>query len=223
MSDNEIHVSDSASGAPTGHAAPAGPVIWAGPGDFGQPAAFDAATGIAAPLMAGFSLALLGVIAQAPSSFRWPGATLTVLAIVIMTLVTCVQFGFRGRAVLYSKADIESWGRLSTLDGQADERLRARVQKRDMAEWRRWHRRSRLTYDVGIVVLIIGVALALAPPTRYVPDHPLPVAEAVWRWIGFGLALTGAVLEVSWIGADELREHSRRRLVRHAEEEKQNE
>jgi hypothetical protein len=207
MGDDDTHASDTES---TERATPTELIVWAGPGDFGQPAAFDAKTGVAAPLIAGFSLALLGVVAQAPTSFRWPGATLTVLAMVVMMLAACVQFGFRGRAVLYSKADVESWGRLSTLGRQADEGLRAAVQARDMAEWRRWHQRSRLTYNAGIVVLAVGVALALAPPARYVPDHPLPASEAAWRWIGFGLALVGAVLELGWIVGDELRERSRR-------------
>lgn len=191
-------------------------IIWAGPGDFGQPAAFDAKTGVAAPLLAGFSLTLLGVVAQAPTSFRWPGATLTALVIVVMMLTACVQFGFRGRAVLYSKADVDSWGRLSALGSVADERLRAAVQARDMAEWRRWHHRSRLTYNVAIVVLAVGVALVLVPPLSYVNGHQLPDAEASWRWAGSGLALLGAVLELCWMAHDELRERPPRAISRHS-------
>jgi hypothetical protein len=188
----------------------ADPVVWAGPGDFGQPAAFDAKTGVAAPLLAGFSMALLGVVAQAPTSFRWPGAALLVLAVVVMVLVACVQFGFRGRAVLYTKADVESWGRLSHLTAADDERLRAAVQVRDMAQWRVWHRRSRVAYNFGIAVLGVGIALVLAPPGQYVAGAPLPSGEAAWRWAGFSLALLGAGLEVFWIAADELRDRARR-------------
>lgn len=195
-------------------------IIWAGPGDFGQPAAFDAKTGVAAPLLAGFSLALLGVVAQAPASFRWPGATLTVLALVVLMLVACVQFGFRGRAVLYSKSDVDSWGRLSELGSLADQRLRATVQARDMAEWRRWHHRSRLTYNGGIVLLAISVALVLAPPPSYVIGRQLTAAEAGWRWAGFGLALLGAALELWWMAHDELRERSRRSISKHNGEER---
>ncbi|UOX90436.1 hypothetical protein MUY14_07375 [Amycolatopsis sp. FBCC-B4732] len=181
-----------------------GPITWTGPGDFGQPAAFDAKTGSAAPLLAGFSLALLGVVAQAPSSFRWPGATLTVLTVVVIILVACVQFGFRGRAVLYSKSDVQAWGPLSALGPAADERLRAHVQARDMAEWRRWHRRSRLTFNLGIVVLGVGLALLLAPPLKYSPDQALTTSEAVCRWIGSGVAILGTLLELVWIAYDEV-------------------
>ena len=66
-----------------------------------------------------------------------------------------------------------------------------------MAEWRRWHHRSRLTYNAGIVELAIGVALVLAPPLHCVADHQLPAAEACWRWTGAGLALLGALLELA--------------------------
>lgn len=35
---------------------------------------------IAAPLLGGFSIAMIGVVAQASDRFRWPGISLTLLA-----------------------------------------------------------------------------------------------------------------------------------------------
>ncbi|ROO59055.1 hypothetical protein EDC02_0840 [Micromonospora sp. Llam0] len=193
--------------------------IWTGPGDFGQPAAYDAKTGVAAPLLAGFSLALLGVVAQAPTSFRWPGATLTTLVVVCAVLVMCVQFGFRGRAVLYSKADVEAWGRLTTvLAPPAEQRLRARVQRNDMLRWRRWHRRTQLSYNAGIALLFIAIALALAPPESYGGNTPLSAGEAAWRWAGTGLAGCVSLAEIIWTVRDEVLLHRRRRAA-HSDQE----
>ncbi|WP_431896745.1 hypothetical protein [Micromonospora haikouensis] len=179
--------------------------VWTGPGDFGQPAAYEAKTGVAAPLLAGFSLALLGVVGQAPTSFRWPGATLTALVLVCAVLVMCVQFGFRGRAVLYSKADVEAWGRLATsLDATAELRLRAAVQRGDMRRWRRWHRRTQLTYNAGIALLFVAIALALAPPETYGSNTPVTGSEAVWRWAGTCVACCVSLAELSWTLHDEI-------------------
>jgi hypothetical protein len=43
--------------------------------------AIEGTAGMAAPLLAGFSLALVVVIAQDPTHFRWPGATLAALIV----------------------------------------------------------------------------------------------------------------------------------------------
>jgi hypothetical protein len=57
-------------------------------------------------LVAGFSLTPLGVIASIPDSFRWPGTVTTVLVIVVILLVACIQFRFRAGSYLYSAADV---------------------------------------------------------------------------------------------------------------------
>jgi hypothetical protein len=185
---------------------------WSGPGDFGQPAAFDAKIGVATPLLAGFSLALLGVVGQASKSFRWPGLTMTVLLSVCVLLVACVQFGFRGRALLYSKADVDAWGRLTDLTKVEEAALRAQVQAADMAAWRVWHRRTQLTYNFGIVLLALGLAFTLAPPTTY-DGGALLGEEVAWRWIGYTIGLVAAASELIWVLADEMRGRQQQRLL----------
>lgn len=199
---------------------PAGGVVWAGPGDFGAPAAFDNKIGVAAPLLAGFSLALLGVVGQAPVSFRWPGLTMTVLVAVLAALVGSIQCGFRGRAVLYSRAEVEAWGPLTDLDAAAEQALRRDVQRRDMAEWRVWHRRTQLLYNAGVVLLGVAVALVLAPPSSYLPGSALPAGEAGWRWTGYGLALACTAGEVAWVLSDELRTWEAWRALRASRRER---
>ena len=184
---------------------------WVGPGDFGQPAAYDAKTGVAAPLLAGFSLALLGVVGQAPASFRWPGAALTALVGVCAVLVACVQCGFRGRAVLYSKSDVEAWGPLVAGMSRSDEEgLRARIQAGDMVRWRRWHRLTQVTYNAGIMLLFFALGLVLAPPHSYGGGVPLPPAEEAWRWAGAVLAWAASLGELTWVLWEEGRFRVRR-------------
>src|SRR6201997_3110896 len=57
--------------------------------------AIEGRAGIAAPVLAGFSLALVGVIAQDPTHFRWPGATLAALMIPIFCLLYVARVGTR--------------------------------------------------------------------------------------------------------------------------------
>ena len=64
------------------------------PEHYGDPAALDALSSVAAPLLAGGTLALLGVVVQQPSSLRWPGLALLLLVVAAVMLVTAVQCGF---------------------------------------------------------------------------------------------------------------------------------
>ncbi|WP_462185798.1 hypothetical protein [Frankia sp. CcWB2] len=126
-----------------------------------------------------------------------------------MAFVACVQFGFHGRAVLYSKQDVEAWGRISDLDPDVDEHARAQVQRADMETWPRWYRRCQRTYNAGIVLLAVGVAIIMTPPASYSAGTPLSGAETGWRWAGFGVAILAALAELTVILRDE---HANRAL-----------
>lgn len=131
------------------------------------------------------------------------------MVVACVAFVACVQFGFHGRAVLYSKQDVTAWGRLSDLDPDIDERARAQVQQADMKTWALWYRRCQRTYNAGIVLLAVGVALIMAPPAFYSVGTPLSGAEAGWRWAGFGAATLAALAELTVILRDE---HANRTL-----------
>jgi hypothetical protein len=59
--------------------------------------AVDSATGVAAPLLGGFTLTLIGLIVSGPEDFRWPGWTLLLLTLAVLLFVACVQAGFWAR------------------------------------------------------------------------------------------------------------------------------
>jgi hypothetical protein len=173
---------------------------WKVPIPYGRAAAVESMTGTAAPLLAGFSLALLGVIAQAPSSFRWPGVAMTVLCVVVALLVACVQFGFRARSYVYSRTDLEAW-----LPGPYDQEFEdafADQQRADWQEWVKWHGEARLTYNLAIVLLAVGLALVLVPPRSYPAPGTLTEAERIIRWAGAAFALAAGAGELGWIGHD---------------------
>ncbi|MGO9761031.1 MAG: hypothetical protein ACLP1Q_07215 [Solirubrobacteraceae bacterium] len=186
------------------------PIVWGSPGEFGQPAASDTRTGIATPLLAGFSIALLAAISQAPDSFRWPGATIFVLLMAIGLFVLSLQLGFRSRGKLYSRAEALSWGRINQHPPEDDERTRAAIQNHHLKGWRRAQRSVGLAYNGGLAALAVGLSLSAAPPQSY-PSGPLSAGEQLWRWSAFSLGLLLTVLQVAWILRDE---QIHRRLIR---------
>jgi hypothetical protein len=164
------------------------PLLWKLPQPYGRGAAIDAMSGIAAPLLAGFSLTLAGVIAASPAQFRWPGADLAVLVVPVVLLVACIQFGFHARGHLYSAADLHDW-RPDFIERH--ERALKLQQAADYAKWSQWERRARVAYNAAIVVLAVAVAMVMTPPTG--------AAEPQWRWTAAGIALAAAVAEGAWI------------------------
>lgn len=190
---------------------------WQFPMPLNRGIAVDSMASVAAPLLAGFSITLIGVVAQAPQSFRWPAATLFVLIVVVILMVACVQFGFRARPYLYSPGDIENWWP----DRKPKWIIQSLVeqQKGHYAEWLKWHSRARLSYNSAIVVLGIGLALVAVPPLSYEgASGPLDGLESSIRWIAAGLALAGATTELAWILVDNVRHAAQLRRVREAQQ-----
>lgn len=151
------------------------PMPWAAPPQLGTDSAYQAVGQVAAPLLAGFSVTLIGVIAQAPDMLRWPGATLLTLIIAVGLLLGCVQAAFTARQKYWTRKDLLDW-----YVGEPPDPLSSvfkEMHKRDIEAWRRWLGRARAAYNTGLTVLLIGVALLLAPP-RTSPAHPVSATEA---------------------------------------------
>jgi len=101
--------------------------------------AIEGRASIAAPVLAGFSLALVGVIAQDPTHFRWPGATLAALMIPIFCLLYVARVGTRARGITVT--DRRSYGAYGVLS-----------------------RRTSLLFGIGICALWACIAMTAAPP-----------------------------------------------------------
>jgi hypothetical protein len=166
------------------------PVWWKHPAPLGRGSAVEAMAGIAAPLLAGFSLTLLGVIASIPDSFRWPGVVITLLVVVVILLVACIQFGFRARSYLYSAADVGAW-RPDFIASPDFKELMKKDQSTHFTQWEAWDRRAGRAYNLAICVLAVGIALAVAPRAG--------ASEPAWRWIASAIALGAGAAEAGWI------------------------
>jgi hypothetical protein len=143
---------------------------------------------IAAPLLAGFSLTLVGVIAASPQNFRWPGIDIMVLVVPIVLLVACIQFGVQARGYLYSAADLKAW-----LPDFPLEDLKAQ-QAGHFDKWKKWDYRAGRTYNLAICVLALGVALTVAPSGG-------GARQDGFRWAASAIALAAGAAEAAWIAS----------------------
>jgi hypothetical protein len=134
---------------------------------------FDAMAGVAAPLLAGFSIAFIGLVIGSAAAFRWPGLTLLSLTTSALLLITAVQGGFWVRHYRpdVSNEDKSGW----TLA---------------LPEFTRWLHVTRWSYNSGIALLLLGLALALSPRSHD-PD-------SVWRQAATAIAGAAAIGEVVW-------------------------
>lgn len=166
--------------------AAAQPVDWWRPVLVGHPAAMDSMSGVAAPLLAGFSITLIGVVAQAPTNFALPGLAMLTLAIAAVFFVICVQCGFWARQYLASPADLQAWQFPSTS-----------AQKVAQAEFCRayeaWRDRTSKSYKVAILILTLGLAFTL------VPLGSEGVVNYVARWLAVAIVAVAFVFEYCWI------------------------
>jgi hypothetical protein len=142
-------------------------------------------------LLAGFSVATIGVVAANSHAFRWSGIALFALTASAILMVASLQFGFHARQHLYSAADIRDWWTAEELNEPRIAHLQ-REQKEDFRRWLNWSTKSRVAYNTGIVTLALGVAATL------VPEPGKGVQESL-RWAAVGLATSGAIGELIWI------------------------
>ncbi|MFG1669725.1 hypothetical protein [Streptomyces sp. Y7] len=141
---------------------------------------------VAAPLLAGASLTLLGVIVVDAGDFRWPGLTLLIVVTASIALIASMQIGADARQYLYNQETINAW---YTDDQQRHSRaLRRRTEH--FIQWKVRNRRAVIVFNTGTMLLILAVSTALVPP------HD---DQAIWRWIAAGLALASAAVEAWWV------------------------
>jgi hypothetical protein len=129
---------------------------------------------------------------------------MALLVLDVALMVACVQFGFRGLSLLYSRADVEQWLPLTSEPRAVELRRIAVMQRSAIGEWRNWHSRSVIAYNLGVLLLGAGLTLILAPPEAYVEGTALSPSEAGARWAGFGIAAVATMLELGWILRDNL-------------------
>jgi hypothetical protein len=178
---------------------------WQKPSPLGMGAAVDGVTNVAAPLLAGFGVATIGVVSADSDKFRWPGPVLLCLTLASLLFVTCVQFGFHARRHFYSYTDLAAWWTENELREHHD--LLREEHNADFRLWTRWRDRAYAAYSGGICALWTGVALVLVPPGRGMgPD-------AVFRWAAAAVAAVAAAAEAVWSAYPQVSRSVRRRRI----------
>lgn len=190
------------------------PPKWRRPAPLGYPSAIDLVGGVAAPMLAGFSLASVILVSDDAANFRWPGATTLGLAIAAVSLVGAVQCAFNARQYIWSAAEVLAWWPDMQENSEREERLRAE-QDAAFRRWQVWTTWTRRTYALGILALLAALALALPP------QHAMGLQGSL-RWAASGVAFLACASEACWIvvnarrahGASKPEEHRQRRWMK---------
>jgi hypothetical protein len=158
------------------------------PDRYGDAAAVQAMSSVAAPLLASGSLVFIGLVLK---SVRYPGWTVLVMMIALVALIAAVQCGFWARQHASTPEEIEQWWPDMPAGMRA---ARARAdQWQDRASHDLWANRARWAYGVGIFLLWLGAAVAVMPPPN--------ASEATLRWVASGTGVIAAAAEVLWVTA----------------------
>ncbi|MFJ3796835.1 hypothetical protein ACIPSJ_11145 [Streptomyces sp. NPDC090088] len=159
------------------------------PPPLGIGAATKEAHFVAAPLLTAAALSLAGVVGGADDAFRWPGPTLLLLVVTALTLIFSMQLAYNARVYLYSRQDLaDDYADLESgppPDDYIDE-LYGLAQTR----WRNENRHAVAVYDLGTVLLGLGIAASLAPPDCG--------RQAAWRWTAAVVVLVCALADGAW-------------------------
>jgi hypothetical protein len=161
---------------------------WPVPGYYGTADAVQQMGTVAAPLLAGFAITVATLVVTSADSLRWPGACLLAAVAAAAVLLISVQLTFWARQALLTPDNArEWWDDLDTPDGRE-----ARIREMEgFNEVRRWYEAGAgLTYDAGIVLLLLALAFLLLPTAD--------ARQAGLRWAGVGLAGLAVLVELLW-------------------------
>jgi hypothetical protein len=108
----------------------------------------DALGNATLPVLAGFSTTTVIVVSDDVDHFRWPGATILVLAVATVLLIAAVQCAYHARMYLAGGPA----GSESFTPWESGRRKLGLT----------WSNRTRRAYHWGIIALLAGMALAVA-------------------------------------------------------------
>jgi hypothetical protein len=145
---------------------------------------------IAAPLLAGFSVALAIFLAQSKEASGWESFALSLLVVAALAFIAAVQLTFRARQFAVTPPEIEMWWSDPNEPGRR-EMLRTE-QRFYHANHSVWAKRAGWAYDLGLPSFLLGVTASLVPPGGLFDASAGRLAVVV-------LALLGFVAELAWL------------------------
>lgn len=161
---------------------------WDVPAPYGYASAIDGFGTIAAPLLAGFAIVLIGIAVSLStnSPVQYPGTATAFLALSALLLLGSVQCSMWARQYTVTPQEMLAWW--------PDAHLR----KGDLrvTQWRyahlatRWLARARLSYQFGIIALLTGILVILIPkqwtPSRIAAEVLIAVGVLCEFYWAFG-------------------------------------
>jgi hypothetical protein len=166
-------------------------------GPFGHAEAIDTIGSSAAPLLAGFSFALIGLVLQSGARLRWPDLALTLLVLAALLLIEAVHFAYSARRYYIPPAEWLAWASLASEGRLADLETQVIAFHR---HHNRWLIRTRYAYNLGVVTLMLAVTISLVPPGSI--SH--------LRLTAIAIASIGFVIELTWTLGGEVRKWATR-------------
>ena len=141
------------------------------PGRYGYAEALQSAGMTVAPLLAGFTITLLGLLVNTSSGgIRYRNLALVIFAGAIASLLAAIQCAYEAREFAATPAQIESWwpGIEDAADaGEVDMWWELRAEQRaHQSLYNLWAKRFRVVYHLGVVLLLVGLVVVLIPPNR---------------------------------------------------------
>jgi hypothetical protein len=170
---------------------PVGGSYWETPDLYGQAEALNSMGAIAAPLLAGFSLAaMVQTLTIKASETRWPNTVLVLFMLAAVFFVATVQATFWARKYSTNPSEIKAWWP----DASHPERLKLlrSEQKWHAAGFRMWSNRARITYDVALLCLLAALTIVAVPPESH---GEVPVL----RWLAVAIGGAAFIAEIIWI------------------------
>jgi hypothetical protein len=155
-------------------------------GKLGYSDAVDRVGTTAAPLLAGFSLTLIGLTATADSNVRWPEPTLALLLLAALLLIGAVQASFNARSWYIPLSDF-----LTRLEATPTNRRQVvtGTYAQGLTKHKFWLTATRYAYNFGILFLLTGLVFVLVPEGEV----------STCRYGVIALAAVGLVLETAWL------------------------
>lgn len=165
--------------------------FWLTPTKYGAAEAVISMGTIAAPLLAGFSLAaFVQVFALSANDVRYRDVAALLLLLAAVSLVLAVQATFWARQYQVTPDQLKEWWP----DAAEQDRLEMlkTEQAQHAASFNTWARWARIAYNFGLLCLLAGLTVLAIPPASANPP-------ALWAAVGVG-AIAFA-LELSWVVA----------------------
>ena len=164
------------------------PERWPAPERYGSVEGLQSMGGIAAPLLAGFSITVATVVLTAAQEVRWPGVAVLLASVAAISFVACVQFISRARSLVATPDDMRRWW--DDADTVAGRAARISEMQRSRNGYDVYASRAGKSYNLGIVMLLASVATVLVPTDD--------ARQPQMRWAAAAVTALAALFEWLW-------------------------